>query len=139
MKSSAPDLPQDSGRHNMLRQFIGKIQGNASVGFEETMAVIAACYHYRPTGFYNGLGEGRLFNRAGQNEGSCKIFAFARLNGLTERQTLALFGDYYRIDVLADPDGANHQNIRHFMRCGWPGIAFDGDALEKREPPEAKF
>ncbi len=46
------------------------------------MAVIAAHYVYRPTRFENGLGQGRAVNEAGTNEGSCKILAFAKLNGL---------------------------------------------------------
>jgi hypothetical protein len=117
----------------MLKAFIHKIQSNIPVSFEETMTVIASCYDYTPTDFYNGLEERPLFNRAGQNEGSCKIFAFAKLNGLTEQQTLALFGDYYRIDVLSNPDGLNHQNIRHFMRYGWSGMRFAGEPLTRRK------
>ncbi|MGV2481618.1 UNVERIFIED_CONTAM: HopJ type III effector protein, partial [Salmonella enterica subsp. enterica serovar Weltevreden] len=28
------------------------------------------------------------------------------------------------------PDATDHQNIRHFMRSGWAGIAFEGEALK---------
>ena len=52
-----------------------------------------------------------------------------RLNNLTEVQTLHCFGDYYRKDVLGNPDGDDHQNIRNFIQSGWGGIYFDGEAL----------
>jgi hypothetical protein len=42
---------------------------------------------------------------------------------------LSCFGAYYQEDVLGDPDGTNHQNIRNFMKTGWDGIAFYGEAL----------
>lgn len=112
----------------LLNDFIDKLKNNQSIDFQETMSVIAENYHYRPTRFSNGL-QPCLINEAGQNEGSCRIFAFARIHGLSEQQTLALFGDYYRKDVLGNPDGSDHQNIRNFIRDGWAGIKFDGAAL----------
>lgn len=101
--------------------------------FDQTMAVIAKHYEYQTTEFSNGLGEEKVINQAGTNEGSCKIFAFALLHDLTEAQTLACFGRYYRIDVLQKPDGDDHQNIRNFMRDGWPGIRFDRPALKANQ------
>ena len=112
-----------------LTAFIDKIKHNSPVSFDETIAVISENYHYQATEFSNGLNEQRLVNPAGSNEGSCKIFAFAQLNGLDPQQTLNLFGDYYRIDVLTDPHGTSHQNIRNFMQYGWAGIDFNGVAL----------
>lgn len=96
-----------------------------SVDFAEVMSVIADHYDYTPTAFKNG----ELHNDAGQNEGSCKLFAFAKLHNLNEQQTLALFGGYYRDDVLGNPDGNDHGNIRNFMQSGWDGVVFSGDAL----------
>jgi hypothetical protein len=112
-----------------LASFIEKIQNNNVVSFEETIAVITENYHYQSTEFCNGLNEQSLVNQAGTNEGSCKIFAFAQLNQLDQQQTLSLFGDYYRLDVLNDPNGTGHQNIRNFMQYGWDGIHFKGVAL----------
>lgn len=112
-----------------LNTFLDRIKTNEPVAFDETMAVIAEHYDYRPTEFSNGIEDDTLINEAGKNEGSCKIFAFAQLNGLNEQQTLNLFGDYYRQDVLNDPNGSGHQNIRHFMRHGWAGIQFKSMAL----------
>jgi hypothetical protein len=48
---------------------------------------------------------------------------------LTQAETLACFGTYYFEEVLGDPKGTNHQNIRNFMQSGWNGIQFEGDAL----------
>ncbi|MGZ4970825.1 MAG: HopJ type III effector protein [Methylobacter sp.] len=112
-----------------LASFLEKVKNNENVGFDETIAVITENYQYQPTEFSNGLDEKLLVNQAGANEGSCKIFAFAGLHQLDKQQTLNLFGDYYRIDVLNAPDGTGHQNIRNFMQYGWDGISFKGVAL----------
>ena len=109
-----------------LNDFLAKIQANAPVSFTESIAVISENYVYQPTVFRNGSVE----NAAGQNEGSCKIFAFGKLNNLTEQQTLSLFGDYYRIEILQNPDATDHQNIRQFMQHGWSGIVFESEALK---------
>lgn len=96
-----------------------------SVEFDTVMQVISDHYDYTPTTFSNGS----VVNEAGSNEGSCKIFAFAQLNNLSEMETLALFGRYYREDVLGNPAGEDHANIRNFILDGWLGIRFDGVAL----------
>ncbi|WP_318405831.1 HopJ type III effector protein [Photobacterium leiognathi] len=96
-----------------------------SVEFQQVMAVIADHYDYQAATFYNGQDKDTLKNDAGTNEGSCKIFAFAKLNQLSEQETLACFGQYYRNDVLAHPENDDHQNIRHFMKFGWSGIQFE--------------
>lgn len=96
-----------------------------SIAFNETIALIDALYDFAPTKFSNG----GLLSEAGQNSGSCKLFSFARLHGLSAQQTLACFGAYYRDDVLMHPQGTDHQNIRNFMATGWAGIAFQGSAL----------
>ncbi|HEY8036884.1 MAG TPA: HopJ type III effector protein [Methylobacter sp.] len=112
-----------------LASFIEKVINNEAIGFNETIAVITENYDYQPTEFSNGLNEQILVNPAGTNEGSCKIFAFAQLHQLDQQQTLNLFGDYYRLDVLNDPNGTGHQNIRNFMQYGWDGVSFKGVAL----------
>ncbi|MBI2784389.1 MAG: HopJ type III effector protein [Gammaproteobacteria bacterium] len=103
----------------------------ATVEFDEVIAVIDAHYYFTPTGFANGLGAGRLWNPMGTNEGSCRILAFGRLHGLSEAETLPCFGAHYR-DVVADPEGTAHANIRAFMRDGWAGIKFEGTPLLAR-------
>ncbi|MEJ2766381.1 HopJ type III effector protein [Photobacterium sp. MCCC 1A19761] len=99
------------------------------VGFEQVIQTINTHYHYTPTTFSNGLGKETLVNPAGSNEGSCRIFAFAYLHQLSEAETLACFGQFYRQDVLQNPEGQDHMNIRNFMKYGWQGINFTGEAL----------
>ncbi len=113
----------------LLNALLQKITQQQPVDFAETLCVIQAHYQYRPCRFSNGQGGQTLVNPAGTNEGSCKIFAFAKIHGLNEQQTLALFGDYYRLDVLGDPTGTSHPNIRNFIKFGWAGISFETEAL----------
>ena len=94
------------------------------IEFEQVMDVIDQHYDYRPVGFTNG----EIRNEAGSNEGSCKLLAFAQLKGLSEMETLPLFGQHYRA-VLADPSGDAHANIRNFILDGWLGIHFDAEPL----------
>lgn len=110
----------------LLNEFLAKLNNQPeSVEFSETMSTIEANYQFTETAFNNGKQE----NEAGQNSGSCKLFAFALLNKLTEQQTLACFGAYYREDVLLHSDANDHQNIRQFMLNGWAGIKFSAPAL----------
>jgi hypothetical protein len=99
-----------------------------SITFDDTMAVISESYEFTPASFTNGT----VKNEAGQNSGSCKLFAFALLNKLSEQQTLACFGAYYREDVLKNPDGTDHQNIRNFMKSGWSGVKFERMPLQAK-------
>lgn len=109
-----------------LEQYLEKLNTSPeTITFNDTMSVIAEQYDYTPTTFTNG----DAINPAGTNEGSCKLFAFAKLNALSEAQTLQAFGDYYRVDVLQNPDGSDHANIRNFMKTGWGGVKFEGTAL----------
>jgi len=108
-------------------QLLTQLSLNADeVSFEQVMQVISDNYSYTPASFNNG----ELLNEAGTNEGSCKIFYFAKLNELTEQQTLACFGRYYREDVLQNPEGSDHGNIRNFIKTAWQGLEFHSIALE---------
>jgi hypothetical protein len=116
-----------------IDEFIHKIKNQPdTISFDETMTQITNHYNYTPVRFRNGVENNLVVNEAGTNEGSCKIFAFAQLNGLNERETLACFGKYYREDVLENPEGTDHGNIRTFIKYGWRGIVFNGDALSKK-------
>lgn len=105
-----------------------KTQPNA-VEFQDVIDCIEENFDYIPTHFSNGHGHDIVMNQAGSNEGSCKIFAFATTEGLSEAETLACFGKYYREDVLQNPEASDHANIRTFMRHGWEGIRFEQSAL----------
>ncbi len=109
-----------------LDDFLQKLIADPnSIEFEDTMSIIEKYYNYSPVSFING----DVINQAGENEGSCKLLYFAQINKLSEQQTLSCFGRYYRIDVLNNPLGEDHQNIRNFMQTGWDGITFQGQAL----------
>ena len=99
-----------------------------TIAFSETIAAIEANYTFTPTAFQNGV----QFNASGENSGSCKIFAFALLQNLSEAATLACFGAYYFSDVVNNPNGTDHQNIRNFIKTGWNGVRFEGQALETK-------
>ncbi len=113
-----------------LDSFLKKLNETPQeVAFTDTMAVVEALYDFSPTAFQNG----DLHNEAGQNSGSCKLFSFAKLQNFSVEQTLACFGDFYRKDVLENPDATNHQNIRNFIKTGWEGISFEGTALTEKK------
>lgn len=113
----------------LLESFLQKLNDSPeNIEFDDTMSVIDSLYVFTTTSFKNG----DLVNEAGQNSGSCKLFSFARLHNLTPEQTLACFGSYYREDVLKHPENSDHQNIRNFMKSGWPGIKFDSEPLKAK-------
>lgn len=114
-------------------QLIKKLEATPeSVSFNEVINTIESDYIYKPARFTNGKGENAAINEAGTNEGSCKIFAFAQLNNLSPEQTLHCFGDYYRDDVLNNPNATDHANIRNFMQTGWDGISFESPVLTRK-------
>ena len=99
------------------------------ITFEETMLVIDTLYQFCPTEFKNG----KILNNTDQNQGSCKLFYFAKMQEFSKEQTLHAFGTYYREDVLKFPDDQNHGNIRSFMHFGWKGIDFGQEALHLKK------
>lgn len=111
----------------MANNILEQLATGQTLVFAEVIAFIEENYHFTPTAFKNG----NQYNEAGQNSGSCKVFAFAKLQQLTQTQTLQLFGGYYQ-DVLNTPEADDHQNIRNFMIFGWDGILFEGEALTKK-------
>jgi len=114
-------------------EFISRLDSEPDfISFELTMDIIAEHYDYTPCRFTNGTGDDTVINEAGENEGSCKLFAFAKLNKLSEAETLNCFGQYYREDVLSHPDKTDHANIRHFMQHGWGGVHFDAIPLQEK-------
>lgn len=95
--------------------------------FADTLAFVAAHYHYQPTAFRNG----EVQNAAGQNEGSCKTLGLAKLEGLSDEEALLAFGEHYR-SVLQTPEGSDHANIRALIAHGLAGVSFQGEPLSRR-------
>jgi hypothetical protein len=118
-----------------LKQLVARARELQPLSFDQVVAVIAEHYRFTPVAFTNGLGDRRVENGPEQNQGSCKLLSFAKLHHLDQRQTLHLFGDYYYREVLADPQGSGHANIRAFMRDGWQGVRFSGQPLTALEAP----
>ena len=92
--------------------------------FNDLISHIDTTYTFTPTAFTNG----ELENTASENQGSQKVFAFAKLHNLTKEQTLYCFGEHYQ-NVLATPEGDNHGNIRNFIKHGWAGYSASGTTL----------
>ena len=111
-------------------ELISRVRGGETIEFEEAIQVIENWYQIRRVGFSNGLGEETVVSEPGANMGSLKILGFAKMHGLTESETLPLFGKFYREDVLLNPESKNHPNIRAFMKYGWSGVRFDGPPIE---------
>ncbi|MCH8529921.1 MAG: HopJ type III effector protein [Saccharospirillum sp.] len=99
-----------------------------SIQFNDAIALIDQEFEFTPVAF----SVGKQHNDAGTNQGSCRLLAFAHTMTLPKDATLALFGDYYRKDVLGNPDGTDHANIRQFMQHGWKGVHFSDTALVKK-------
>ena len=109
---------------NEVQALIQQLNQHA-VDFNKVIQTIEHNYIFIPSEFKNG----ETLNAENSNNGSCKIFAFGLLNGLSEQATLNAFGDFYTEDVLQNPEGEDHQNIRNFMRFGWQGVNFKKLAL----------
>lgn len=92
--------------------------------FSEILGHIDSLYTHTPTAFKNG----ELQNAASENQGSAKIFYFAKINNLSKNDTLLLFAEHYQA-VLDDLQGTSHQNIRNFMKFGTEGLIFENAAL----------
>ena len=86
----------------------------ASIEFPDMIAAIDNLYDFAPTAFKNG----DLENATGQNNGSCELFAFAKLQRFGKEQK--------------PPAGTDHVNIRSFIKFSWNGIAYAGVALKAR-------
>lgn len=108
------------------KELVKKIKNQPEIiQFSEIIETIEQYFDFQPTAFKNG----ETINEANQNNGSCKVFSFAKIQNLSKEETLVCFGDYYRKDVLGNPGETDHQNIRNFMIYGWDGIVFEGEAL----------
>ena len=112
-----------------IEAFKNKLKNSPeTIEFPETVCIIEAYYNFSPVAFTNGP----LQNKSGENSGSCKLFAFAKAQELTKKDTLACFGKFYFDEVLNDPNGTGHQNIRNFMKTGFDGLTFNEEPLSKK-------
>ena len=112
-----------------LENFKNKLKNSPKeLDFSETIATIEANYNFTPTAFKNGS----LANSNSENLGSCKVFSFAIKQGFTKEETLGCFAQYYFNDVLENPNGTDHQNIRNFINTGFEGLVFEKETLTEK-------
>ncbi len=96
---------------------------------EANIKAIQSVHHVPVQGFSVGLHR----NASGENMGSLTILGFAKLYGLREDQVLSLFGEAAE-EVLKDPDGTNHPNIRAFLKQGLSGVTFYDGGIRLHSP-----
>lgn len=99
------------------------------LNFSDTISVIEENYNFTPSAFKNG----NLENSSTENLGSCKVFSLALKQQFTKEETLACFAQYYFIDVIENPEGTDHQNIRNFMNTGFEGLHFENETLTEKK------
>ena len=97
------------------------------IEFNDVIALVDSTFSFTPTAFTNG----DVKNEANQNNGSCKLLALGQHLNLNQTQTLNLFGRFYREDVLNNPNGDDHANIRNFMKTGHEGVVFETFPLKE--------
>lgn len=104
-----------------LKELLAAVHTNPeSLVFDEVLQAIESEFEFTPSAFTNG----KVHSQANENQGSCKVFAFAHQAGLSKGLTLALFAEHYA-EVLQNINGTSHQNIRSFMKSGWKGVSFE--------------
>lgn len=107
-----------------ILELINKAKQSESIVFATVIETIDSNYSFTPTYFKNG----EVVNEANVNNGSCKVFSFAKKHGLNAKETVFLFGEHYQ-KVLNTPEDNDHQNIRNFLAFGWEGVEFENEAL----------
>ena len=110
---------------NYIENFIEKLRTTPeTIQFAEVIALIDTHYSHTPTAFVNGTAT----NQASENQGSAKVFYFARLHDLNQTETLHCFAEHFRA-VSDNPTGDDHQNIRQFIASGWQGVQLPDTCL----------
>lgn len=110
---------------NDIRTFLETLrQTPETIQFAEVIGLIDSHYNHTPTAFVNGTAT----NQASENQGSAKVFSFARLQDLNQTETLHCFAEHFRT-VSDNPTGNDHQNIRQFIADGWQGVQLPDTCL----------
>ena len=112
-----------------LQQLKEQIQSNPkAMLLQDVLSLIDEHYDFTPSQFVNG----DLENAVDENQGSGKLLSFGLAHELTQDELLACFGQYYQ-EVLDDPQGDGHQNIRNFMQTSWGGVSFQSSPLQPKQ------
>lgn len=103
-------------------------------GLAATVAAIGSIYDVPQQAF----SVGDHHNNVGENTGSLAILGFAKANHLAPAQVMAMFAEAGE-EVLADPGGTDHANIRAFMKHGLDGVTFENGWHGLELKPELKL
>lgn len=104
-----------------------------AIGYNDVINFIDDYYRYTPVKFVNG----DIINAPGENEGSAKIFGFAKHHGLSQVDTLKLFAEHYH-SVQSTPNGSDHSNVRNFLHWGWKAFSMEKNPLTPRPNVDVK-
>lgn len=58
-------------------------------------------------------------------------FSALQTKSTVQRRNFGIVWRFLSNHVLKNPDGEDHQNIRNFMKLGWDGIVFSGEAMKE--------
>lgn len=81
--------------------------------FGNTIQAIDSILETEPVDFVNG----EVPNTSGENLWSLKVLAFGKMMWFHTQEVLSMFWEYYR-EVIDNPDGNSHQNIRALQKTG---------------------
>mmetsp|Transcript_34913 Transcript_34913/g.53538 ORF Transcript_34913/g.53538 Transcript_34913/m.53538 type:complete len:212 (-) Transcript_34913:93-728(-) len=131
IRASGETIPSDCEIFNANLEMSPK----EIVKFQDVIDMIEENYETQILEFTNG----DILNKQGENENSANILSYAALCELDKETTLLLWGEYYQ-EVLKDPEGDSHQNIRNFMKYGWDGVKFDnGISLTRKNTGDGEW
>ena len=107
------------------QQYLKKLKSGVQMKFSDFLDLIESEYTFNNIAFEN---NGHL-NSNQENQGSAKVFCFALMHSLDEKDTIRCFGEHYKSVIESPEDVISHLNIRNFMKMGWEGVSIDKNAL----------
>src|SRR5699024_6892370 len=119
-------------RHSDVSALLNGLDKKA-IGFNDVISFIDDFYRYTPVKFSNE----HTVNAAGVNEGSAKIFAFAKHHGLNQIDALNLCGEHYQT-VHATPNRTDHPNLRNCLHRGFSSCLMATTPFKARAKPDVK-
>jgi len=97
--------------------------------FSDIMKTLDLHFTFRPTAF--SVGDTK--STENQNQKSLRVLSFAQLLKLSKEQTLKLWGEHYK-QVLQEPEGSSHGNIRAFLKGGFECVNAPQDVITASTP-----
>ena len=107
------------------QQYLLKLKSGVQMKFSDFLDLIESEYTFNNIAFENN----GLLNSNQENQASAKVFCFALMHSLNEKDTIRCFGEHYKLVLESPEDVTSHLNIRNFMKMGWEGVSIDKNAL----------